>query len=350
MDPYTSQIKTLQDVYGDWSSLGNLAARDLLDQGKQYADQQSLEQQLKNTQTQKMNPLVLEEQRLRNETTEKQLPGIVANSSLLTDKAKLSKDSMKEQFDALLGEYQGKMNRKDLDFINGGASAYSQAGQALTLLPPNVRHQMGKRMLGSFWQPEFDSMDPETLSKTMSTMGEYMTMAQSKFAQQSALQAQKGEDARALAELKAQQQRALEEYKAHVKKITDESKKTGNKTTLKNTQDAIYRELRTEKDEAKRKILQTEFDNITRIISDMDVRARAAGNAGKPDVKSLGFQEQGLPAAPTLGNNPVVQPSTGSPAQARKEAIPQPKTQEEYNKLPSGSIYIDTDGKKKRKS
>ncbi len=321
MDPYTSQIKSLQDVYGDWNPLGNLAARDLLDQGKQYADQQSLEQQLKNAQTQKMNPLVLEEKRLNNRTLEEQLPGVTANSSLLTDKAKLSKDSMKEQFDALLGEYQGKMNKKDLDFINGGASAYSQTGQALTLLPPNVRHQMGKRMLGSFWQPEFDSMDPETLSKTMSTMGEYMTMAQSKFAQQSALQAQKGEDARALAATKAAQQQALAQYKASVSRAVSDAKKTGSKETLKNTQAALYNELRAEIDPDKRAALQSEFDNITRIISDMDVRARAAGNAGKPDVKSLGFQEQGLPAAPTLGNNPVVQPSTGSPAQSRPQSL-----------------------------
>jgi len=321
MDPYTSQIKSLQDVYGDWNPLGNLAARDLLDQGKQYADQQSLEQQLKNAQTQKMNPLVLEEQRLRNETTEKQLPGIVANSSLLTDKAKLSKDTMKEQFDALLGEYQGKMNKKDLDFINGGASAYSQAGQAIGLLPANMRHQMGKRMLGSFWQPEFDQMDPDTLSKTLSTMGEYMTMAQSKFAQQAALQAQKGEEARALAKQKADATAALAQYRAAVQRAGADAKKSGNKETLKNTQAALYNELRREVDPDKRAALQTEFDNITRIISDMDVRARAAGNAGKPDVKSLGFQEQGLPAAPTLGNNPAVQPSTGSPAQGRPQSL-----------------------------
>lgn len=321
MDPYTSQIKSLQDVYGDWNPLGNLAARDLLDQGRQYADQQSLEQQLKNAQTQKMNPLILEEQRLRNETSQAQLPGITANSSLLTDKAKLSKDSMKEQFENLIAEYQGKMNKKDLDFINGGASAYSQAGQALTLVPPNIRHQMGKRMLGSFWQPEFDSMDPETLGKTLSTMGEYMTMAQSKFAQQSALQAQKGEDARALAATKSAQQLALAQYKASVSRAVSDAKKTGNKGTLKNTQDAIYNELRREIDPDKRKALQEEFNNITRIISDMEVRARVAGNAGKPDVTSLGFKEQGLPSAPSLGNNPVVQPSTGSPAQGRPQSL-----------------------------
>lgn len=321
MDPYTSQIKPLQDVYGDWNPLGNLAARDLLDSGRQYADQQLFQQQQETEKAKQLNPLLVEAQRLNNEKDQARIPGVRAESMLSEDKAKLSRDSMKQQFDALLGEYQGKMNKKDLDFINGGASAYSQAGQAIGLLPANVRHQMGKRMLGSFWQPEFDQMDPDTLSKTLSTMGEYMTMAQSKFAQQAALQAQKGEEARALAKQKADATAALAQYRAAVQRAGADAKKNGNKETLKNTQAALYNELRNEIDPDKRAALQSEFDNITRIISDMDVRARAAGNAGKPDVKSLGFQEQGLPAAPTLGNNPVVQPSTGSPAQSRPQSL-----------------------------
>lgn len=63
-------------------------------------------------------------------------------------------------------------------------------------------------------------------------------------------------------------------------------------------------------------------------------------------------QMPGVPLKTPGLPGPSTGPAASTPPQASPGAevgIPSPKTQAEYDKLPSGTIYIDTDGKKKRK-
>lgn len=64
--------------------------------------------------------------------------------------------------------------------------------------------------------------------------------------------------------------------------------------------------------------------------------------AGGVDIQSV---------APNVGVNPSpsLLPSDGAPKVPAKTTYPSPQTQAEYDKLPSGTVYTDTDGKVKRK-
>lgn len=77
------------------------------------------------------------------------------------------------------------------------------------------------------------------------------------------------------------------------------------------------------------------------------ILAAQAGQTGKVDP--AGLSNGKIPTNPAPAPTPLPKPRAEAGTRYTLENPAKPKTQQEYNALPPGSIYVDTDGKTKRK-
>lgn len=165
---------------------------------QQYKQQQLADLMQKTQQQGELHPLEMQRMRLGNQTQEAQLPGIQAQSSLTQDKASLSRNTLPQQLEAAFAKHKTEMSDAQVKELTNAGQRYSQVGALLGAIPGPARAALAKQMLGDLYHPEFDKYNPNDLADTVSTIGNWMTEAGSKFQLQSAALTQKSETARAL--------------------------------------------------------------------------------------------------------------------------------------------------------
>jgi len=274
-------------------------------------------QQQENEQTAITNPLEVEFQRGRNQEQAARLPGIQADvrgKQLEVDQIERTRE---QHIDELLSGYKGKMSANELAQITRAGEAYNQVSGYLKNLPPAVAPAAAKQMLGSYWRPEFDGMDPQTLVKTLGDAGMMMTSAQTKY--QQAMQKQDDQQAAREKEilLKANKAQELAKFKESIKKVVKATVKAGKVAENYRAMSAqIMRQAQLEQDPDKRAILMEQAQEFTDFyFAELDRKAQAAA-ATKPDPGALGFEKPPVVPIPTVkaaGSTPAPAPAPAAP-------------------------------------
>lgn len=154
---------------------------------------------LQRTQQQgEMHPLEMQQRRLGNQMQEAQLPGVQAQSSISQDKASLSRSTLPQQLEEAFAKHRTSMSDAQVKELSNAGQRYSQVGALLGTIPGPARAAAAKQLLGDLYRPEFEQYNPNDLADTVSTIGDWMTKAGSKFQLQAAGLDQKSDTARAL--------------------------------------------------------------------------------------------------------------------------------------------------------
>lgn len=252
-------------------------------------------------------PFELSQLGLANATTSAQLPGVKANSSMLEDKAGLSRATLPMQHKSALSKMAKEVSDNDL------AEAENAVKTALTHPSAAVRQQANQ-----MWEQ-------------LSHIKELKL---------------KASDAQALEDRRAGNQQALMQQQIDAGRF----KKT-DKSNM-----SLATRIDMENDPAKKQAAL--IDAATQAQQDGDMesaqyyisRAQALDKAVvlqrnatvKPGAVDIGATAPGIQVNPNASAMPGNTPSA-------PQSKAQPKTQAEYNALPSGTIYIDSDGQTKRK-
>lgn len=270
----------------------------------------------KSRQTEAMNPLLLEQQRLANKQTEAglaekgaQLPGIQADSSMKQDKAQLSRGTLEAQLSDMLRGYKFKDKERELGELEMAGRAYMQAEPQLATLPPPARHAVARRLLGQYYQPEFDQVSPEELGRTLNFIGSEMQSAQQKFFQAATLADKKAESAASIQDKKLAAQREIATYKAALSERLAAIKKSNDPKSFQHAATQLMNAARTEEDPDRKAAL---IEQAQEFINLQFAMAQAAGQAQlptKPDIGAVADIPTMPPAQPPRiggGNNPAV--------------------------------------------
>jgi len=145
-----------------------------------------------------MHPLEMQQRRLSNQMQEAQLPGVQAQSSLTQDKASISRNTLPQQLEEAFTKHRSNMSDAQVKELANAGQRYSQVGALLGTIPGPARAAAAKQLLGDLYRPEFEQYNPNDLADTVSTIGDWMTKAGSKFQLQAAGLDQKSDTARAL--------------------------------------------------------------------------------------------------------------------------------------------------------
>lgn len=180
----------------------------------------------KSQQSQEMHPLEMQRARTSNAMQEAQIPGIQAQNSITQDKASISRNTLPQQLEEAFAKHKGSMSDLQLKELNNAGQRYGQVGALLGNIPGPARAAAAKQLLGDLYRPEFDQYNPNELADTVSTIGEWMTKAGSKFQ----LADQKSDTARALEAEKTRRALELQQLKnaanERIAKLKDDALKT----------------------------------------------------------------------------------------------------------------------------
>ena len=182
---------------------------------------------LQRTQQQgEMHPLEMQQRRIGNQMQEAQIPGIQAQNSITQDKASISRNTLPQQLEEAFAKHKGSMSDLQLKELNNAGQRYGQVGALLGNIPGPARAAAAKQLLGDLYRPEFDQYNPNELADTVSTIGEWMTKAGTKFQ----LADQKSDTARALEAEKTRRALELQQLKnaanERITKLKDNALKT----------------------------------------------------------------------------------------------------------------------------
>lgn len=302
----------LANMYGQGSILGGMLGLDQFNTQQDTARLNQAKSLQDMFQSFQKHPLEMEQTSLENLTRQAQLPGITANSGLLEDRARVSRETLPLQLDAeskkLLGDIDTAEFKKFQSMVERRAmEGDPQAAQML---------RRTKDVLAE-------------IEKQRAMTDRQMAIEKIKSDRAATLQAARGQVSLAL-------QKARQEAVA-----TKDPKK------LEAVAATLLQQTLNEQDPERRAMLQEMYNIAQQQAYDYNINIRAAGATGQPDI-----------AAATQGRVPTVQPRPApqlapgvslpqNPATARQPA--QPQSQAEYDALPSGTIYIDQDGQTKRK-
>lgn len=298
-----------------------------LQQDKSRADLASLMQQTQ--QREKMFPLDMAQKQANIDADNARLPGIKADSSIRERQNKKEDLLFDDEMKAHLGKMKAEEAKRYAEQLTQAANAYTMGGQYLEDAPGGASHEMAKQVLGPLYRPEFDKISPQALGQAIRYMGQNMSQLAPKFQQELQMQEMKNQFALTKQQQALEAAQRLAEYKGNVQKaIADLTAKKDPKTW-----EALGVELRKAQyaaisagDGEKAAFLQAEIDKITALQNSLKTAATGAKKEGEVDVPEVA----NLPAVPpqppaTLpmpGNNPAVQPSTGSPATNRATTVP----------------------------
>lgn len=291
-----------------------------------------------------MFPHQLKQASLGNLTAEKRLPGIEAESSMATDKARFSRETISKAIEAEMSKLQGSIGKQDLEQITGMGNAYSQAGRMLDLMPGVATHAAAREILGKFYRPEFDKITPTALGQTLGYIGDAMISAQGKHQQQLDLLDLKNKAKQEELDKKASAQRSLEEYKATLRanlKSKEGAAKQDPKTA-RAISNQLFLAAQQEQDSERKAELLSQAQYFNEIaFQEIERRAQAA-NAGKVDpgaATGLPTIPSPQPPQPMPGMQPqpnqqggAQKPATLADVQKMYPGVPPEKLREAYKK------------------
>lgn len=303
------QPTNLMEMFSSGSTmLGDIAAGQVNDQriGNYLNQQQALQDMFYAEQD---RPEAMRGKRLSNDTLEAQLGGHRASSSLLEDKASVSRQSLPMQHRAALSDLASKISNNDLlEAENAIKTAQvhpsAKVREAANMMWENMSHIKELKL-------KHDQKMSE-IGATGSNQANVMQMQ---------IDAGRFRDKNA----------AIGFW--------------GSFGKLKNARDkhaALILEARKEEQEGN----ITGASQLRQMAEDIRPQAEAEigrlqQQPGTPDIAAI---TQGkVPTAPAQSIAP------GGTSNQPSKQTPTPKSQQEYDALPSGTIYIDTDGKTKRK-
>lgn len=306
-NPFEQNINSIKDVFGSWNPMTYLKGMDQLDQANAYNQNDLKGKQQETGLAELMNPIKVRQAGLNADTTEAQLPGVRANSSLQSDKANLSTMTFGNQLDEMVKGHEFKDRERELKEIQGAGQAYGQAGAYLGSIPVPARTAAAKQMLGGYWRPEFEQMDPNDLADTLSTAGKWMTEAQQKFMMQQAGLEAKGNNALALQDKKSQAAESLAKFKVEAKRISDATK-AQPLPRREQVLGQLLQQIAQETDPERKEVLQNTYNELAAQVYQEKLNIASASATGKPDIGAMtGLPTKPAPATPQLGagNNPA---------------------------------------------
>lgn len=274
-----------------------------------------------------MNPLLLKQQELANQTTQAQMPGLEAQSSMLADKANISRSTIPQQLEEAMRKHRTSMTDADFKEIGQTGQAFSQVGEYLSGIPVPARHAAAKQMLGQMYRPEFDNYNPNDLVDTLQQTGKWMNEAAAKFQLQQAGLAQKGANAENVAAInnRGKVEAAKIAADAKIKQYTQEFIELKAKFGSYPQQAAFYSNKALEvattaanvaDEQQQRQLLQLAniYGQMANAAQEQEVKkanaAAVEANKAKPDLNPLGIPTVTPPGG---GNNPAAAPSTQTP-------------------------------------
>jgi hypothetical protein len=306
------QFPNLEQLYGGNSIFGGLLGLDqhnmAMDQA-QMGQAKSLQDMFQSFQK---HPLEMEGMSLGNQTTEARLPGIQAESTMAGQKAQMQTELMPELTKAERSKLLGEVDTNEFKKFQTMIEKQAMQGdpQAMQML------RRTKDVLAE-------------IEKQRAMMDRQVAIEKIKTDRSAALQSARSEAALAL-------QKAKQDAIA-----TKDPKK------LEAVAATLLSQALNEKDPERKAMLQEMYNIAQQQAYEYNINIRAAGATGQPDIAAA---TQGR--VPTMQPRPAPQLTPGvslpqNPATMRPTA--QPKTQAEYDALPSGTIYVDQDGQTKRK-
>lgn len=302
--------KSLMDIYGAWNPQAYLEGMNQVGMANQAKQQALTKGQQDIGLADLMNPQKVREAELVNQTRQAQLPGIEAQSAMQGDKARMSKDTYAADLENTLKGYKFKDRERELKEMEMGGQAYMQAEPLLATIPPPARHAAAKRLLGAFYQPEFDKVPPEELGRILNFVGSEMMGAQQKLFQAQNIQDSKTQAALAIQDKKSDTARSLAAYKASLLEKTAAIKKEAKPENYEKTAAALLRQAQQETDPERKAILYEEAQVFVN-LRDADQKTRAAAAAaGKIDIGA----ETGMATVPAKPA-PNIIPNTSPPIQ-----------------------------------
>lgn len=256
-------------------------------------------------------PFELSRLGLQNDTLGAQLPGVKANSSMLEDKASLSRETLPQQKNTALKKLLSEASTADLDIAENHLKQLSISNN------PAERKWAQERL------PDLYEVRKERVK-----------------------QEQQHNNRMSEIEATISGQERLEKMRIEAGKY-----KKNDKFTID-----LETRIDAEADPAKKMALL--IDAASKANQAGDIEATEAYMARAQSLDNLvKMRSNALPkpgavdvSGVTQGQVPTnpVQSAMPTP-QTKSNEIAAPKTQAEYDALPSGTIYVDTDGKTKRK-
>lgn len=333
-NPFDDTNATLPGIYGTWNPMLYSRQMDNVGLSNQFNQGELQKQTLQNQFDAANNPLRVQQTGLQNQLTGAQIPGVAAQSNLSQDKAALSRATIGQQLEQAMAEHQGKLSDIQLKQISNAGQTYAQTGAMLSQLPGPARHAAARAVLGPLYHPEFDQMDPDALHEAVSTMGDFMNQASSKYILQQAGLGTKQQTAFGVAdkEAAAKVQAAQVAAAARAKQYSEDYLAAKAKYGAYPQQSGYYRNqamlLAHAAAEASDPADKTRLLALANDASAMDDAARkqeiakavAAGveaNRAKPNLNSLGIEtvtppnSTAQPQAPTPSPAPQTKPNGG---------------------------------------
>lgn len=303
--------KSLMDIYGEWNPQAYLEGMNQVGMANQAKQQALTKGQQDIGLADLMNPQRVREAELTNQTRAAQLPGIEAQSAMQGDKARMSKDTYAADLENTLKGYKFKDRERELKEMEMGGQAYMQAEPLLATIPPPARHAAAKRLLGAFYQPEFDKVPPEELGRILNFVGSEMMGAQQKLFQAQNIQDSKTQAALAIQDKKSDTAKSLAEFRSRLTQQGAAAKASGDPKTYQAATVRLLELARNETDPERK----AEYLGQAQQFSDLNTAALAAraqaGQAGKVDVGAV----TGMPTQPPAPTPQLTVPGASPPIQ-----------------------------------
>ncbi len=305
------QFPDLSKMFGPRSVMPTMMGQDQWQQAMQMNRQNmDLGKQLYN-QNEAMNPLLQKQQGLQNDQMAAQLPGIQADSRTKGVTADIAAATKEMQIKAKLQEMAEKMDESQL---KQSEIAIQKAITDGTVKPENGEMLMNRlyeirKLKMGLEERRLTSESVAKINQTGQTQREGMKIGAGAYDKQ----------------WKMGVVSKIEMEGDPVKKLSlllDAAKVAEQRGDQRSFEDLM------ERAEFQQNLVKAKFN--------------AQPKPGGVDVKAL--TEGQVPTNPPTEVLPQ-----GGARSVNPGGIPSPKTQAEYDKLPSGTVYIDTDGKQKRK-
>jgi hypothetical protein len=313
------QFPDLSQMFGPRSVMPTMIGMDRQKQAMQMGQQNMDLGQMLMQQKQAMNPLMLEQQRLQNQQMQAQLPGISADSGLKQNKLDFDNATKQQAIQAKLSELATKMSEDELNQDEIKIKKAVTNGQ--------VDGKQAEKLLEKIYEIRKLKMSLEERRATSESVAR-INQAGALAKENAGIAAGKYD--------KAFKRSALEQARMEKDPV-----KAYTGLLLASKRAEAAGDNRTAEDL---------YEEAMYIKSVADAKLQTNPKPGNVNIP--GLTEGEIPVNPPNNPAPPRPAAASTPtggARSVNPGVPAPKTQAEYDKLPSGTIYLDTDGKQKRK-
>lgn len=270
-------------------------------------------------QSQEKHPLDMQGKSLQNQGLEAGLPGIFANSQLLGQRAKRGAATLDSDIDTDLSNNYTKMDANSASQLASFADMLGQLGAAaeqgialpmLNSLPAELRKVVS--------QPGGGTKLREISKQMLESTNKFqMQDAKGEGALEKLMLQEQLRSRRELAVAEVRRSAANEVAAARAKAVQAKDPKTLEAVAAKLAAQAL-----SETDPTLKAELQAQANEALSIAQQFNVNVRGGSQVGGIDAGAVAdLPTRQPPAAPVLGNNPAVTPSTGSAAQTRPQSL-----------------------------